>query len=151
MRRSRRARALARPAGGAPPRTPRGGEARRGSEAGRGDSRRSHVVESEEVVAGEGAERCHDDGDRDDTSEGDADDAAPEALPRPRITFATERRQTGRSRPLHSPAAPRRTAPARPRPGPCLRPAAAGRAEQGRRGIPGREQRAGGGHGRAGP
>lgn len=48
------------------PRTPRGGEARRGSGAGRGDSRRSHVVESEEIVAGEGAERCHDDGDHDD-------------------------------------------------------------------------------------
>lgn len=55
---------LARPA--THPRTPRGEEACRGSGAGRRDSRRSHVVESEEVVAGEGAERCHDDGDHDD-------------------------------------------------------------------------------------
>lgn len=53
---------------------PAGWGSAQGSGAGRGDSRRSHVVESEEVVAGEGAERCHDDGDYDAGAERDSDE-----------------------------------------------------------------------------
>lgn len=68
------------------------------------------------------------------TGEGDADDAAPEALPRQRATSATERRKTKRP----APTQPRPASQNRPAPAPQNRPDLARAGGLPQRAVPGR-------------